>query len=244
MMSRGKLKFWERHALAIWVANYHCWRMMWRGEKEIRLLAAIVPPTLAVDVGANLGIYTISLADYASRVVAYEPNPWMAAHLKRLRHGKIEVREAAVSDTNGCATLYVPSDREGWRLRHERGSIVSAEKQDCEAIQVARRRLDDEKLQDVGFIKIDVEGHEYTVLRGAAGIINRDRPLILLEVRKDEADKRWHIAQFAQEMHYQGFEYLDGYLEPVPQTLVSQRRNILLAPVKWQPSHKVKRISS
>ena len=52
------------------------------------------------------------------------------------------------------------------------------------SIPVTTRRLDDMILPTVGLIKIDVEGHEEAVLRGARGIIQRDHPRLMIEIEE------------------------------------------------------------
>jgi FkbM family methyltransferase len=136
----------------------------------------------SVDVGANLGTLTYFLARYSSHVYAYEPNPELAARLRDISMRNVTVIEAALSDVEGTATLKLPSFR-GVEM-HGLASLAQ-EFEDADAIRtfsVPVRRLDDEKLEDIGFLKIDVEQNEERVLRGAWQLIETQRPNILLEV--------------------------------------------------------------
>jgi hypothetical protein len=83
------------------------------GEPELAILAELVPRGgIAVDVGANVGFFAYALADFADRVVAFEPNPDYAFFARWMLRGRAEVREIALSDTSGRGTLY-PAFRPG-----------------------------------------------------------------------------------------------------------------------------------
>jgi FkbM family methyltransferase len=136
----------------------------------------------SVDVGANLGILTHYLARYSRHVYAYEPNPQLASQLRRAFDSRVTVLEAALSDTSGSTVLKMPYYR-GVEM-HGLASIAQDFK-DADYVKeftVPVRRLDDEGLNDVGFLKIDVEQNEEKVLRGAMTFICRQRPNMLLEV--------------------------------------------------------------
>jgi hypothetical protein len=91
--------------------------------------------------------------------------------------------------------------------------------------------LDDLKLENVGFVKIDVEGHEAEVLRGAANIITRDRPNFLIEVGGYERNCDPSAV----------FQALDGYtslvldhgtLKLIAPGMITTTRNVILLPRK------------
>jgi FkbM family methyltransferase len=131
---------------------------------------------LAVDVGANVGYFTALLSHRARRVVAFEPNPRLATTVRsntaRLAGGdRVELREEAVSDREGTASLFMPEDF--------RDSLVVASlavaggERSFEVPTVTLDRVVGEAA--VGVLKIDVEGHELGVLRGAREALERGR---------------------------------------------------------------------
>jgi len=80
-----------------------------------------------------------------------------------------------------------------------------------QSIDVPVKRLDDLHLDDVGLVKIDVEGHELAVLRGAADTLTRNRPAVLVEAV--EAEERHHpnaVAAITELLTGLGYE---GYLD-------------------------------
>jgi len=162
-----------------WMRSFRRWR---RGEPELQLLAGLVDPhRTAVDVGANKGTYTWFLSRLCRHVYAYEPNPAMRWMLTRSTPQNVTVFPRALSDVAGQSLLRIPR-RQG-RFANNIGTLrPAAHHADCELVPVTTTRLDDDGLVDVGFLKIDVEGLEQQVLRGARELIARDRPVLLVEI--------------------------------------------------------------
>lgn len=151
------------------------------GEPELRLMKHICPRgRVAIDVGANIGTYTYFLRRYAGRVVAYEPNPELAERLRRV-FPDVRVRNVALSDRAAVVTLRMPVAR--GRVEHELGSISQSFDDADEIIgyEISVVTLDSEQIDDVGFLKIDVEQHERQVLAGGLRTIERCRPNIMSE---------------------------------------------------------------
>lgn len=180
-----------RLALPRRVANRLKFSLMLRreeraGEPELADLLSLVPPgSVAVDVGANAGMVTWLLSRRAGRVVAVEPNPALAAKLRRDFAGEaVEVAECALSDAAGEGTLLVPS-ADGVELDGRASLEADANGGlDVRPVEVPVRTLDGLGLRDVGFVKIDVEGHEMSVLRGAERLLAEQAPSLLVEAEE------------------------------------------------------------
>ena len=154
------------------------------GEAELRVLADIVPAgRIAVDVGANKGVYSRVLAGLASHVHAFEPNPKAFRWLDRALPGNVTAHRIALSDRDGEAELYLP--KRGHRFSVTGGSLNPHKAVDPHgSLSVATQTLDSFGLGDVGFIKIDVEGSEARVLGGARATIGRCRPVLQIELEE------------------------------------------------------------
>jgi FkbM family methyltransferase len=189
------------------------------GEVELHLLEFLCDRDLeAIDVGANDGSYVHFMRRHARRVLAFEPMPHLATALRRKFAGtNVVVREMALSDQPGMAELRMPVVDgvvvTGCSTISHQASQTYPGHQD---IAVAMERLDDVYSGDVGFIKIDVEGHEQAVLDGAIGTIGRCRPRLLVEL--DERLAPGGIARalaYFDALGYRGYYVRPGRLVPI-----------------------------
>jgi FkbM family methyltransferase len=179
-----------------------------KGEREIKLIPFLADPTrAAVDVGANKGVYTYGLLQAGCREVhAFEPNPKPFGVLQRWAKDRARLYSAALSDVSGEAVLMVPHSEAGYS---NQGASLSADKlngQDFGAVTVKTLRLDDTGIGNVGFIKIDVEGAEMQVLKGAAETLRRDRPNLLVEI--EEKHTRRKLPEMVAEVCAYGYACL------------------------------------
>lgn len=165
--------------------------------QTLRIFRALVPRGGTVlDVGGHIGYTTLFLAGLVGpegRVVVFEPGP---DNLKYLKHNtrpkpNVTVIEAAVTARRGRQTLFVedltgqnnslipdfPELRENARVANVAPRV--------EPVEVETVSLDDFCRQHElcpHFVKVDVEGFELDVMRGAAELLNRCRPLLLVEI--------------------------------------------------------------
>jgi len=151
-------------------------------EIELDILDLIVSPSrAAIDVGANSGRYSFALSRLASHVYAIEANPHMARILRAgLDRKRVSVLHRAASDSIGKAELLIPTDM--WGFGGE--NLASLERSfngPTKSISVDKMTLDELADKDIGFIKLDIEGHELAALQGAKKIIAKSQPVILLE---------------------------------------------------------------
>lgn len=160
-------------------------RRMRRDEHAMRvaLATALRHDSNAIDVGANRGETLELILSIApdGRHIAYEPIPALAQQLA-ISYPQVEVRNAACSDEAGSAefthVLNAPA-MSGLRQRAD----LPADAAQVEQITVRLDRLDDALPDDYvpSLLKIDVEGAELLVLRGAAETLARHRPFVLFE---------------------------------------------------------------
>jgi FkbM family methyltransferase len=142
---------------------------------------------VAVDVGANIGNHSLYFAEHFDHVVALEPNPKVFELLcinSRLRDN-IRPLNIGASDVSGEMLL-------SYNSRNWGGASLMGGAQgpaDAVTVPVLVKKLDE--LEDlasrrVGLIKIDVEGHELRVLKGALKVLARSHPVVLFEQHAGE----------------------------------------------------------
>ena len=136
-----------------------------------------------IDIGAHIGMYTVELGKKAKRIHSFECSPksynYLCANilLRQLSY-KVSTYNVALSDKEGITKYYIRDPLDGG------GNGISAFKNDenIPTIDVPMKTLDSFNLTNINFIKIDVEGHEEYVLRGAIKTLeNNNFPKILFE---------------------------------------------------------------
>jgi FkbM family methyltransferase len=178
------------------------------GEQELILVRHLCRPHQdAIDIGANEGGYVHFMKRHARHVLACEPVPELVDKLLRKFKTSISVKNIALSNTAGAATLCIPlSDGEAVTGLASLSPAVSEAHPTHKEVVVKTAPLDGIYRGEVGFIKIDVEGHEEAVIEGAHKTIARSRPRILVEIEEDlvlGGLKR--ISAFFRELDYEGF---------------------------------------
>lgn len=179
-------------------------------EREMALLRVLCDrAATGIDVGAKVGMYTYRIRNWSADVLAFEPIPVLNRFLRTALGGRrVRIEPYAVSNVSGTTKMRLPFNADG---KPELGrSTIDAANSLChrlvartEEIQVQTRRIDDYELPSVGFIKIDVEGHELSVLGGAERTIEKHRPNLLIECNDDhQPDGRRRLVEWLTEREY------------------------------------------
>ena len=181
-------------------------KALFRGEIELRLLPLLCRRSrVTVDAGAHHGIYTLGASLFSRGVIAVEPQRHLANALRESMPASARLVEGALSSRPGEAVLRIPL--QGWDSTSHLGEGDDAR---WRSQRVSLFRLDDIVREPVGFVKIDVEGHEREVLEGATRILATDKPVFLIEVEeRHKAGSVNDIARFMLERGYRGF-FVEG----------------------------------
>lgn len=192
--------------------RYRSYKYMKYKDLEMGLLQFLCSPAkVSIDIGANLGLYTYYIAQYSSKVYAFEPNPYPYRILQHVIDKNVELEQAAISDTSGKAELVVHRTRKGWSCNG--ASLAHRKTGDYQNVEVPCYRLDDLDLGRIGFIKIDTEGHEMSVLSGALKTIETHRPNLYIEIEYSHLqEENPGIFTLFKDLDYDCFFLLDGVL--------------------------------
>ena len=146
------------------------------------------------DIGANFGWYSCHLAQIvgeAGEVHIFEPTNAMEELKKNLiLNGFMKrcvLNQLALAEKEGTETLFIPE-----KLGTAFSSLREQSHGRTQKICVPVRKLDDyvtaHNIRDIAFMKIDVEGAEYLVLRGAENVVKQYSPMIMLELYKPHTE--------------------------------------------------------
>lgn len=159
-------------------------------EDEIHFVRTFIRPGMTVvDIGANYGVYTLSMARCMrghGRAVVFEPTASVASALRESlvlnSMGLVELRQCALSDRCGEAVFYVQDNAELNSLHASAGG--------GRAEKVRLSTLDEEfpaSFGGIDFIKLDAEGEEIPILAGGTGFWSRQSPLVMYELKHGNA---------------------------------------------------------
>lgn len=188
-----------------------------RGIWEKRLIDWIIecgfisPTKDFVDVGAHCGSYTITCGKKASKIHSFECNPQVFCYLAAnvALHGlesKTFLHQCALGDENDKMSRYIIRSQDGGGNGLKRLNDADDERS---VLTVEMKTLDSFNLTNVGFIKIDVEGYELEVIKGAVNTLKENNyPRILFESWGDWKESEGvKSIQLRQEV----FSFLSGY---------------------------------
>lgn len=222
--------------------------------QEIDFHRALHRAGTIIDAGAHEGRLTLPLAALAaSQVVAFEPLPPAFARLEQAIStayaGRIPphvtLRREALSDRAGTATIAAP--RVGGALQEEWASISK----DYAALQLADPRieavdtwsapmlpLDDAGVTDVTAMKIDVEGAELEVLRGAWDTLRRWRPNLSIEIEeRHRQGSTSTVPELLRALGYEGWFEFYGEWRRIEQLDVETMQRASPSPAEFTVSH-------
>ncbi len=186
------------------------------GEFEIEVLSYLretlcsdLNQTVFIDIGANVGNHTIGLCDHFLHCHAFEPDPktFRLLRANTAQRQNITCHPIALSDQDGISTFCQDPVNTG--KSHIIGkSVMQLPPEQERLIEVETKQLDSEKFvsEPISFVKIDVEGHELKVLRGAKKLLTTQTPMILIELLAvDIIDGRAASLDFLEEIGYSNF---------------------------------------
>jgi len=133
-----------------------------------------------VDVGANLGIWSIAMSPFFKRIISFEPSPRNRECLEQNLKDRAEIRPYAVSNTNGVAYFSDAVKNCGDSKLVSSNSPMKRKQYEVNVVT-----LDNQNITDCSLIKIDVQGHELPVVLGAEKIITEQQPWVIFEINED-----------------------------------------------------------
>ena len=170
----------------IWVPDGDTWARWsdtWELDEYNEVMQHIPKKSVALDIGAHVGLWTKRLVKEFKHVHCFEP---IKKHIECWHKNvtndfnNVDIYNVALSDAAGTSKMKVPVKNSGMATLHYEGlnaAVVEATEEDVEV-----RTLDSYDFDVVDFMKIDVEGHENKVLCGAQKTIEKHKPVLYIEI--------------------------------------------------------------
>ena len=163
-----------------------------------------------LDVGANIGIYSFHFKNIFKNIDAFEPLKEISYRLEYFQNESVKVHNCALSNKKGEFQIYIP-----YLSGLPVASLASLEKRsgDYKVRSVKVDKIDNYDFDDVDLIKIDVEGHEEYVIEGARNVIQKNMPILIVEIEQRHIKKQIEeVFQSILKLNYIGFFLQNGNL--------------------------------
>lgn len=158
-------------------------------KSNLEILKNSLPASIAnstfLDIGANIGNHSVFFKDTFNKIESFEPQKkiFQILKLNTKKYSKIKIYNFGVSNEDTLKTFHIPITNSGMASEKQHTTEYYSEK-------VILKKLDYKNFPNVGYIKIDVEGSEYEVLKSLDDIIKTSKPLISFELNKNNIDRK------------------------------------------------------
>ena len=192
-------------------------------EEEMQIVQELCSTEkISLDVGVFRGVYSYLLSKHSLKVIGFEANPIMFKYLDRNLTSiikNLKLYNLALSNDEGDVELKIPLRKKSFfKVNFEdyyEGGLATIDKEndldgkETHTFNIQKARLDSFQFNNkVGFIKIDVEGHEQKVLEGSVKILENNQPNLLVEIEKRHRNLNPdYTISFLREIGYQCFVF-------------------------------------
>jgi FkbM family methyltransferase len=149
-------------------------------EKRHRttILKHIPKKEVFVDVGANVGVWSLPMSYQFAKVYSYEPSSTNRPCLEKNVNGRTIIKPYALGNENKKVSFYE-------EIKNCGNSKIWLDESAAGTYQVDMVKLDDQNIENCSLIKIDVQGFELGVIQGAENLIKTQNPWVIFELSVD-----------------------------------------------------------
>ena len=203
-LSRLKQNFKYRYLPFRLYHRIRCYKYAKYRNPELKLITSLVTKDqISIDIGANLGLFTDFMSKASKHVFAFEPNPYPLENLKHLIDKNVTILPIALGNTNGPTEIRIPHHANGWSSNG--ASLASKTEESGKLINIQCRKLDSLNLENIGLIKIDVEGFEIEVLKGARETLLKNKPAMIIENESVHTEDTNQLFSIMTELGYEKY---------------------------------------
>lgn len=182
---------------------------------------------LAIDIGANSGLYSYFYSKHFNEIKSFEPFKSASKNLVSSNIKNIDIHNVALSSKTESLILHVPILKDG-SIIHSQASLKK-DNENSLKVNVKCKTLDSYHFNDVDLIKIDVEGYEEEVLIGAIKTIKRYMPILQIELEERHLGHTpTKLINFIENLGYNAYVYFDKeFIKAIDFPYVSNQRNCI-----------------
>ena len=163
----------------------------------------IDPNKNILDIGSNIGVHSVVYSNYLNNgaVYAFEPQPVVYELL--CQNIKVNNCNNVIAYNFGASNkhdqFYMNAD---YNYKQNQGAFRICDNESTSSgIMIECKPVDDLNIKNVGYVKIDVEGHEYETLLGMKRLLARDLPVMIIEIHDSSPTKK-EVITFLEEIGY------------------------------------------
>lgn len=196
-----------------WISNAGrngCWLGTYEYENQLIFQEYIKPQQIVFDIGSHAGFFSLLasvLVEEKGKVIAFEPLPrnifYFKEHLRLNNITNVELIEAAVSKTSGVTSF--SQSNTGYQGGISENGTIEVKLVSIDELILSK------KIPIPDFMKIDVEGKEKSVLKGATSLLENHHPTILLSIHGRPVYQQ--CCQFLESFNYK-IKILEQYNKP------------------------------
>ena len=165
-----------------------------------------------IDIGSNIGNHSIFFRNNFKNIYCFEPQriTYKILQLNTEKFNNIKIYNYGIDIKHKETTFYIPIHNNGMVKKNKiEGEIIREER-------VILKPIDNLLIKNVGFIKIDVEGNEFNVLKSLIKILKSDKPILGFELNLNNKNKD-KLFHFLYKNNYHTFFVNNKYLKGGPQ---------------------------
>ncbi len=199
-------------------------------EIEMSLLPILTKKDkTSLDIGAASGSFLVNLLDTSNIVIGFEPIPENVNLLNEMiSYSKINatIESVALSDKTGTAILNMIENDLGRSTIEATNVLKDNNGSNKTEIKVSTKKLDDFDYNNIGFIKIDVEGHELAVLKGSENTILKNMPNFLIEIEeRHKPNALEDVNEIMNQYNYSGYFILNREIISISEFDINEYQN-------------------
>lgn len=155
-----------------------------------------------LDIGSNVGNHSVYFSDTFNSIKSFEPQKFTFKLLEynTKNYSNIEVFNYGIDEIPRKTKFFIPNNNKGGGSEHVKSNNHSVE-------EVELKPIDKKFYNDIGYVKIDVEGNEYSVLKSIEGIILKSCPIISIELG-DQNKFRTEILDYMKSHNFNKLLYI------------------------------------
>lgn len=193
-----------------------------------QILAQQRVASTALDIGANIGVHTVFYSEMFANVIALEPNPKTYSLLKintaHLSNVKC-IMMGASSKNESCPLIIDNTNLGDARIKLSPIAALANTHSACKISVMPIDDINEIRNSSIGFVKIDVQGHELKVLSGMVNTLRQNTPIILFEQEASEfVGRSTPTVDLLKTLGYKYFYGIDGRPSMVSKSLPSLLR--------------------